>query len=595
MTARKTILGLGPLMLLAALAMGCEDDTTYSATDCPSQSSAIEVEGDTYCVFIEEGFLADDCPEPFANGTELQDGVIVCAEDDGDIPREEIKSELEERGLIEEEMQACTEDSDCPDSPSTQSCDGNIATSTPGGSGACVQGFCTVQSEPIAPMGVDCSETGQTCQDGACVGPISCNDDGDCPDEPDTPFCEGDVAVEPVGAAGVCQDGMCTLQGLTVEPTRTDCTQMGLSCREGQCVVVENMPMCEEASDCPDRIEEPYCDGNNAIEGETEQALCEEGQCVYQTVPGTNITDCTETGQTCQGGACVGPIACTEDSQCPDGPGLTSCRGNVAVDPPGATGVCSEGTCGLEGPTVEPTETDCAAQGQVCEDGQCVAPQSCQEDSDCPDDPGEFRCDGNTLRVIRSPAGGECFNNVCGLEGPQAEDIDCTEFGQICRGDICVNNEPECTSDEECPQPVPFSGCEGNTAVNIFAAGFCSEEQTCEIDGEETTTPCGDLLRYCDTGECVEALNQTPSERVSTQPGHDYCDTVDDCVAIYTGCGNCENDCAAINTDLEGAYEGLLNCEAYDGPECDFDCHPDSGLTRLTCENNRCLIRDLDP
>ncbi len=87
----------------------------------------------------------------------------------------------------------------------------------------------------------------------------------------------------------------------------------------------------------------------------------------------------------------------------------------------------------------------------------------------------------------------------------------------------------------------------------------------------------------------------TPGTQLEVVASHQECETADDCAAVVTGCGLCDGDCAGVRPEHVAAYEEALVCDAYDGPECDFDCRPEFGLTRLVCIENVCgLVAEFD-
>ena len=375
-------------MLLGAVGLtACTeytDDGDGGTSGC-ADGDSIEVEGEPYCVFIEEGFLTEDCPPEYPNGFNFDDEVVVCSSQE-EIPEEAVKDELRNKGYLDEEQPCATAD--------------------------------------------------------------------DCPQPNTSPYCDGDVMVEPAPAGATCEEGVCGVITATVEDFRTDCAASGQRCEGGACVATT----CATADDCPQPDTSPYCDGD------------------------------------------------------------------VQVEPAPASATCEAGVCAVIAAGIPDIRTDCAADGQRCEDGACTDAIECAESTDC-------------------------------------------------------------------PQPSPYFGCEGTIAVRIVAGASCVQGQ-CSIDGDETRMDCAADGLACQDGECVEAseVTVTPGEELEVNAGHQGCETVADCAAVYIGCGACEGHCGGVNASYTSLYEEALVCDNYQGPECDFDCHPDFGLTELICDNGQCAL-----
>jgi len=111
-----------------------------------------------------------------------------------------------------------------------------------------------------------------------------------------------------------------------------------------------------------------------------------------------------------------------------------------------------------------------------------------------------------------------------------------------------------------------------------------------------------------DGGSKPEAKSEMPLDASTTPPpdgstgplwsievddAHRACEETSECVGIYVHCSNCAlENCEGVHKDHASNYENLLNCAGFDGPECDWDCHPISGLTQVVCENRTCKIID---
>ncbi len=115
--------------------------------------------------------------------------------------------------------------------------------------------------------------------------------------------------------------------------TDADCPT-GQVCQDGQCVA--ETVECTTDADCP------------------AEQICQNGQCVAETVECTTDADCP-TGQVCQNGQCVAaPIECTSDTDCDDG---LFCNGAET---------CVEGSC-QPGTDPCPVGTTCNEETDTCE------------------------------------------------------------------------------------------------------------------------------------------------------------------------------------------------------------------------------------
>ncbi len=393
--------------LVAALALsGCKDDQKYSDADrCAGE--LIEVEGDAYCVFIEEGFLAEDCPQAFPFGHEIG-GVIVCSEEE-DVDDDKIQEELDRRDLGDN---PCASDADCAD--------GQVCTD-----GACVP------EGPQCQADAECAD-GFVCVNEACQPAVQeCVADEDCPQP--IPFigCEGSIAVQ-IFASGGCVDGQCDITG---EETRRDCAEDGLECVDGECV---GDMECVDMDDCDNREGYLYCEGDSVWEDFGSYSDCFDGQCVPAPgLPPMEIENCADSGQACFEGACVPQGGeCTEDIECAIDGAYITCEG------PFATLVAVEGSCGEQNRCIEVEtreRTDCQEMGQFCSEGSCVDPGgACQTADDCPQPDQEPWCDGN---VAVTPPGdtAECNGGVCTIVGEPVLPMrqDCDEVGTMCRNGSC--------------------------------------------------------------------------------------------------------------------------------------------------------------
>ena len=82
-------------------------------------------------------------------------------------------------------------------------------------------------------------------------------------------------------------------------------------------------------------------------------------------------------------------------------------------------------------------------------------------------------------------------------------------------------------------------------------------------------------------------------ESITVHEVHQGCEAVDDCRAVYIDCSACEGACAGVHREFEDLYVAALDCGSYEGIQCDYDCHPQAGLTELHCRDGLCLIEAL--
>ena len=196
---------------------------------------------------------------------------------------------------------------------------------------------------------------------------------------------------------------------------------------------------------------------------------CEDGTCQHEV---QSTTTC-ELG--CDAGACIEATDPCDGVTCE--PSAPTCDGDRVVTQ--VNGRCEDGTCAFDDET-----DDCAARGEVCEDGACVDPCAgvvC-------DAPPADACDGGQ-RVLWDAAG-TCVAGTCEYT---SETTDCAARGEACEDAACV----PIACDTECDDPSP--GCEGDIAVASHN-GACLEG-TCHWD--VTRTDCAVRGQTCVEGACV--------------------------------------------------------------------------------------------
>lgn len=289
----------------------------------------------------------------------------------------------------------------------------------------------------VACNGPEDCDAGLVCSGHHCVPPpVACAATKDCPGlsicNKATGQCVECLVTNDCVSGQVCVDSACV--------TAPACTAGSKSCADGTTVATckadgsgfDKAPcpqgqscdggVCKVAPDCP---EVPMCQGNVAVScqnGKVKQescAVCLGGACCDPGVPmcegekvmqgwcGTMtvlVADCALTGQTCQGGQCVPKAVCTPGATGCSGSQVQTCKADgsgwsVAPCPGGQ--VCAGGSCkpqvctaaakacdGSKVTVCDATGTawqasdDCAAKGQACQGGGCVAKAAC--------DPGKY-------------------------------------------------------------------------------------------------------------------------------------------------------------------------------------------------------------
>ena len=380
---------------------------------------------------------------------------------------------------------------------------------------------------------MDCLADGRFCSDGACQAldpcdTVACN-------EPPAAVCDGLVAVE-FGFPGSCAGGVCDY-----EERRTDCELRGEVCEDGLCVA-DNVCL-GVVCDAPERS---YCDGRQAVQVAS-PGECEGGACSYEI----NTIDCAASGEWCSEGSCVADDPC-DDIDC-SALLVPSCDGNIAQTYPGG-GTCSAGVC-----DDTPTPVDCGETGQYCDSGACVDDDPCVGVS-C-EAPSPY-CDG--LTAVTVPEAGTCQLGACSF---LRTTVDCAASGQICEEGSCVDGDV--CAELNCTIP-PEATCDGDTRVTFSEPATCADD---ECLWSETRTDCLALDRFCSGGQCV---GFDPCDGVS-------CDVLPDpeCrdgVAVTWSGGACSAGACAFDASETDCGAAGLFCEA-------GSCVADDPCTGVVCDS----------
>jgi len=581
------------------------------------------------------GVICDVPPEDRCEGSRLvryvDEGFCQAGEGTCEYPREVIA--CSDMGMTCQDG-ACVDSSClgviCAAAPD-DSCDGDTLL-TYSGLGVCEGGDCTYVPEEI-----DCTATGQLCERGACVDPLPC-DGVTCDETPDA-YCVEDVLRVPFGG-GVCEDGLCRYGESVV-----DCTVDGRTCRDGGCRDACFDVTCEEPPAAA-------CDEDTAI-GFEPVGSCrpDTGECEYLTV----TTNCLTRGEVCIDGECVAD-PCGEEITC-DEPPAGRCDENVAIIPFGA-GICTRGSCSFA-----ERRRDCTLDGLTCIDGDCR--DACYG-VECEEPPVDW-CDGDS-RVFYPDGGtcnpetggcryrassencasdglicldGECVEDPCDtgdvtcdeLPAPTCDgEVEVVPFGEgLCERGACsfAERRTDCTVDGltcidggcrdacyevACEEP-PAPSCEGELLI------MWSDEGTCDPDDgscsyTQTTRDCELDGQLCIDGACVEdpcdtitcdeppaatcdgdILSEGFGEGTCSRGECTYATIVRDCTVDDLACidGGCRDDCYGVTceTPPEPTCEGETLTEWSETgiclPELDGECLYEATTTNCTDEGQICL------
>lgn len=341
----------------------------------------------------------------------------------------------------------------------------------------CAAGACRPNDNPC--RDVVCETPGRVCADndvvvqrepGICeLGICLYADDSriDCDVAP-APRCEGRVAVT-WADDGACFDGECEYT-----ETRVDCAASGRYCDRGVCALEDP---CTGVTCGP--APAAQCVGDRVV---TRAAgVCDSGVCRNDVV---SEVDCTDVGRICAAGACVADPICS-GVVC-DAPPADYCVDTFRLRY-AATGDCSRGECDYSA-----VRFDCRGLGQVCVDGECVPPASC-DGVDCSGTPPGPVCDGDI--AVTYSGTGDCAQGACVYLSSRT---DCGNVrGGYCEAGVCAN----VCDGVVCDTP-PAATCLGSTAAT-YGSGTCDAELGC-VYPFASLNSCGDDGLVCLSGECVD-------------------------------------------------------------------------------------------
>jgi len=454
-------------------------------------------------------------------------------------------------------------------------CEGLCDGPCPGEHELCLFGQCECDN---APCGDGCCDVDEVCHAGACCAPTTCDllgatcgtpgdgcggllSCGDCPDDQfcgddfacdcsfdscgDTCCAEGSICFE----GGCCGPQTCALLGVECGPASDGCggdlscggCPPGEACDAGQCAPCTpdcNTAFCGDDDGCGGLCDGP-CPG--AFE------VCQDGACECANVPCGD--GCCASGEQCSAGVCVPCQPDCDGAGCGDDDGCGGiCDGLCA----GANELCLDGLCVCESLACGDA---CCGDGEVCDQGACCAPQTCEDLGASCGEPA----DG---------CGGVLFCGDCGPAETCSGTFQCECAGVVC-GDACCADGEACLAGACCAPSCDGAACGDDDGCGGLCDGFCAGANeacvagTCECEAVECDGTCCAVGEVCDAGTCVACIPDCAGAACGDDDG---CDGL--CF------GTCEDPDASC-------FDGLCTCDYLAcGDEC---CGPGQGCAEGVC------------
>ena len=205
-----------------------------------------------------------------------------------------------------------------------------------------------------------------------------------------------------------------------------------------------------------------------------------------------------------------------------------------------------------------------------------TGPQSCVEDSDCPD---SMITSGGC--VIPSCVAGTCVLGPA-EQGTVCDDGDnCTE-GETCTAGSCVGPPKDCDDDDPCTD----NTCDDGTCIYLPNDDPCDDNNPCTVNDTCSFAGCGGIPRDCDDGNsCTE--DACDADPISGGCIHTANTTICDDDNLCTESDVCVNKiCVGQDVDCD------------DGSPCTADsCDPELGCVHTvvlnTCDDGQgCTVGD---
>ncbi len=293
----------------------------------------------------------------------------------------------------------------------------------------------------------------------------------------------------------------------------------GVSCATGNDPCSPNPCLTPPADNCVAGVAQIY-PATGQCSAPSDEAVCD-----YEPA----LVDCGSTGQYCHEGQCLADPC--DPNPCVSAP-VDGCDGNVAVtyEP---TGSCETSEGNVECTYAEASRTDCAENGDICENGSCVTSVEPCNPNPCTSPPSDA-CTGVVASVY--PAVGNCTDNAGTAECDYvAVDLDCGANDLLCDAGQCV---PDPCNPNPCTNP-PGDTCSGDTANQHPSTGVCANMGG-SADCTYTPTPvdCTNSSQVCDNGLCVNPADPCNPNPCTTLPA-DACNG--NVAETYSGVGSCTN------------------------------------------------------
>ncbi len=332
-----------------------------------------------------------------------------------------------------------------------------------------------------------------------------------------------------------------------------DCVPRGADPCEPNPCVNGPAPVCADAGRRIVSQVEGLCEVLN------EQIICDYGEVIEACDPGTE----------CRNGICGGAGGdpcllnpCTEPppARC-DADGRTLIRF-------GALGECSDDN-GAAACDYTPIRAACG-QGEVCQEGACVAQADPCEPNPCGQAPEDACVAGDPTQILQHAAPGQC---VAVGDAPRCfypdQVVDCPR-NHFCEAGVC-ERDPDAAACDPNPcdrPPEPTCSPDASSTVTYAALGQCAAEggvARCDYAPVEARCAAGQL---CLLGECVDAGADPCEPNPCRNAPESVCEVGGAAVVEYEAPGTCE----VVDEAASCRYE-RVRVECLQGLECvNADC-----------------------
>eukprot|EP01061_Rhynchopus_euleeides_P002336 TRINITY_DN1179_c0_g1_i14.p1 TRINITY_DN1179_c0_g1~~TRINITY_DN1179_c0_g1_i14.p1 ORF type:complete len:7328 (+),score=1490.81 TRINITY_DN1179_c0_g1_i14:2229-21986(+) len=428
-------------------------------------------------------------------------------------------------------------------------------------------GLCT---EPRQPNGSPCDDgssqtTGDTCQDGACVGSVAC----------DMQTCKASDPQCNTAGCDFGSGGMASSRCLEFpKPDSTPCDDGRPETNGDQC----NAGSCIGTSRCQDKVCTPKSQCHSS-------GLCDEatGVCSTPVLPdGGKCDDGNQltTDDQCVQGTCLGTqkcfgVICRAPTQCHRA-GTCDPTSGLCLDTPLPAGTtCDDGDSsttddkcdGLGGCAGKMSCGQCVASDTQCKSARCAQNDQCTEitrpdgtacSDGSPETVNDVCTSGSCVGVLRCQ-GVECPADQCHRQGVcepstgrcstpvQPDNTPCNDGKAETRNDVCISGV--CMGTPVCAGVVcPSATCRGAGTCDT-TTGLCSEPIL--QDG----TPCDDAdpgtaSDTCQSGSCVGTTTCGMAQCTATEPQcrRAYC-AANRCAEVSRADGTACNDNNRLTTN----------------------------------------------